>query len=160
MERKSLDFLGFPHIFVDMSGIVYNTKTQRIITGYVKDNGYVMLTLGKDYKILKHILVALAWIPNPKGLPEVNHKNLNKQHNYVSNLEWTTRIDNVRHWYTNSHGNRSEHNGMAKLSYALAEEIRHRHKTEKTSYSKLAKVYGVCQATISDICNNKKYVRP
>jgi len=157
MEIQTLDFLGFPYITVNYMGEVKNTKTGRIIHGYVKDNGYVMLTLGKKYKILKHILVALAFIPNPQCLPEVNHIDLNKTNNCVSNLEWCSRIENVRHFQKNV-GNRCERNGMAKLTYKLAQEIREKH-AQGLSYSKLAKMYKVCNATISDICNMRKYVK-
>ncbi|MBH2035010.1 MAG: HNH endonuclease [Pseudomonadales bacterium] len=46
---------------------------------------------------LLHILVARAWIPNPQSKPQVNHIDGNPRNNAVSNLEWVTPSENVRH---------------------------------------------------------------
>lgn len=54
-------------------------------------NGYSYVILYKNGKVKKftvHRLVAEAFIPNPYNLPEVNHKDENKQNNVASNLEW------------------------------------------------------------------------
>lgn len=44
-----------------------------------------------------HRVVAKTFIPNPEGLPEVNHIDGNKGNNRVDNLEWVTSKDNSLH---------------------------------------------------------------
>lgn len=49
----------------------------------------------KTYRV--HRLVAVAFIPNPNNLPEVNHKDENPRNNHVSNLEWCTHRYNMQY---------------------------------------------------------------
>lgn len=44
-----------------------------------------------------HRLVAEAFVPNPNGLPQVDHIDCNKQNNRADNLRWCTLQDNTRY---------------------------------------------------------------
>jgi hypothetical protein len=62
----------------------------------VNENGYHIVTLGGD-QLLVHRLVAKHFLPNPYDHPQVNHKDGNKAHNQVDNLEWTSGAGNIQH---------------------------------------------------------------
>ena len=62
--------------------------------------GYYFVKLCKNgiVKYFKvHRLVANAFIPNPKNLPQINHIDENKTNNKASNLEWCTNQYNKRY---------------------------------------------------------------
>lgn len=76
---------------------------EKIINPDKKKSGYLFYHLysggRKEKDLYAHRLVAQAFIPNPLGKKDVNHKDGNKSNNYVENLEWATRSENIRHSY-------------------------------------------------------------
>lgn len=67
--------------------------------------GYLFVSLcrnGKQKNFRIHRLVAEAFLSNPMGLPEVNHKDENKANNCVNNLEFCDAK------YNSNYGHRNE----------------------------------------------------
>lgn len=67
---------------------------------HIDVNGYPLTVLsfgGKKRRAYVHRLIAEAFLPNPRGCTDVNHKNGIKSDNRLENLEWCTRSENQRH---------------------------------------------------------------
>lgn len=78
-------------------GNVKTLRKGRLLTQCSDKNGYKGVCLTKDGKsrtIQVHRLVAMAFIPNPENLPEVNHKDESHDNNCVENLEWISKKGN------------------------------------------------------------------
>lgn len=64
-------------------------------------SGYRSVSLCDNKGLMKshyvHRLVATAFIRNKENKPEVNHIDEDKSNNTVNNLEWCTRLENIRH---------------------------------------------------------------
>ena len=110
---------------------IHYGKSKNINVKELKTNsngtGYSKITIhynNKHYNFWIHILVANAFIHKPKNKTDVNHKDGNKLNNYVWNLEWLTRKENVQHAEKNglTHHNYGENN-HSKISEATAIEI-------------------------------------
>lgn len=86
---------------VSSKGKVMNLETGRILKNRINTHGYAIVGLfngnGKRKKIMVHRLIAEAFIPNPLGLPQINHLDEDKTNNNVTNLEWCTASQNTRH---------------------------------------------------------------
>lgn len=80
-------------------GNIRNSMTGRTLKPKRAGKGYRCVALGYGNYRYVHRLVAAAFIPNPNGKPQVNHKDGNKARNDVRNLEWATRSENLRHAY-------------------------------------------------------------
>lgn len=91
---------SFPIYSASNYGRIRNDGTGRIMHVYVGTRGYLMLTLRRDGKQITqsvHRLVAEAFLGGPHPGLDVNHIDGDKTNNYIENLEWCTREENVRH---------------------------------------------------------------
>lgn len=100
MKEEWREILGYEGLYeVSNTGFVRKVNSGHILKD--RDNGrgyrYVRLHNGSIYTVYVHRLVAKAFLPNPLGLPQVNHKNEVKDDNRVENLEWCTAKYNVNY---------------------------------------------------------------
>lgn len=99
--EKFKDIEGYEGLYQITSwGRVYSLIANKFMKTELTDKGYLRVKLRKNKKAKNHKvhrLVASAFIPNMKNLPQVNHKDGNKQNNSVTNLEWITDSDNKQH---------------------------------------------------------------
>lgn len=80
---------------------MYSIRSHKYLAIGNNGRGYLYVRLWRDNQEKKeyiHRLVARHFISNPNGLPQVNHKDENKENNCVDNLEW---CDNT---YNNAYG--------------------------------------------------------
>lgn len=109
---------------------------------------------------LVHRLVAIAFLPNPGRLPEVNHKNLDKHDNRVENLEWCSKSANQQHAADlgRFHG-RTNPKARFKLQPTDVDMIRAR-LAQGELQTKLAIDFNVSPALISMINTRKVWLQP
>ena len=82
----------------------YDKINGKIMKPYKNTKGYLQIDLQLDGRkrenrvhLSVHRLVAIAFIPNPDNLPQVNHKDEDKTNNCVDNLEWCTNDYNAHY---------------------------------------------------------------
>lgn len=103
--------------------------TDKLMKYYSPENDYHITGLtvnGKVNSELVHRLVAIAFIPNPLNLPEVNHKNGIKSDNRIENLEWVTCAENTQHAFDTglNKGKKGRHYNFINLTEKDILEIR------------------------------------
>ena len=84
-------------------------------------HGYPIADLYKNGKLETksvHRLVAETFLPNPNGLPQVNHRDEDKDNNNVENLEWCDSKYNI------NYGTRSERSAQARSKKVKATNIK------------------------------------
>ena len=83
-----------------IDGRGHNIKGKILVQAPDK-KGYKRISLFKDgiyHKLLVHRIVACSFLGENKNL-DINHKDGNTSNNILSNLEWCTRSENLRHSY-------------------------------------------------------------
>ena len=95
------DIKGYEGLYsITSCGKVWSYKSKKFLKPIVEKNGYSRVNLYKEGKLKKfyiHRLVAEAYIENPDNLPQVNHVDGDKSHNWLNNLEYCTGSQNTRH---------------------------------------------------------------
>lgn len=159
--------------YVDIDGTIYSFRSN--YKGIISDIVFVKSTylnnkcgylyVGIKYNNMKHCiarrvnrLVAETFIPNPKNLPIVGHKNNIKTDNRVENLYWTTYSDNSQKavddgLLVNDKGYKDSQSKPVDMYDTLTNKLI----ASYGSIGEASKKTGIAQTTI---CRQAKYKRP
>jgi hypothetical protein len=96
---------GFENYLINKDGEIFSKFTKTKITSHKDKNGYYRIRLVNEHgrkSVFIHRLLAMTFIPNPENKPCVNHIDCNKSNNDLSNLEWVTQQENIKHAWDNN----------------------------------------------------------
>lgn len=142
--------------FVSDTGLVKSTffdKTKLLAT-CDDGNGYLKVTLhiGLIQSAFKvHSLVAECFLEKAHSSLEVNHKDGNKLNNSVSNLEWISHADNMKHGWAADLFNKGEDTYNAVLTTADVIAIKKLFVEYRLNNTEIGDKFGVAKGTISKI---------
>ena len=148
------------------NGTVWSNKTHRFLRPAISSTGYETVSLmvdGSPKTMLVHRLVAKTYLPNPDGLPVVNHIDENKLNNDVSNLEWCTQEHNAN-WgsgidrHRKSYGierMRETAKNARKYGFPKKRTVNLTTGDEYESALEASKATGIHQGNISACCNGR-----
>jgi hypothetical protein len=151
--------------YISSSGRIFSIDTRHNNRLFLKQRlnpkGYPLVSLNKSNKgvFLVHRLVALAFIPNPNSLPQINHKDGIKTNNHISNLEWVTGKENIQHaiktgLFEHMYG---ENNANSIFNKNDIINIRNDYINSSLGIKNLAKKYNTSNNTIKIIIYNKTW---
>jgi len=119
---------------------------------------------GANYQVVKikgrreyiHRIVATVFLSSKLGT-EVNHKDGNKHNNCISNLEWATRQENMRHAKEHGKMKRGSQIVQSKLNEKQVKAIKSRLALGVSNQRQIAKEFGVHYVTINDIKTGRSW---
>jgi hypothetical protein len=153
---------------VESDGRVWTHRRNKYLNPGSGSSGYLSVTITRDGKpkaFSIHRLVAMAFIDNPEGKPQVNHKDGNKLNNSADNLEWVTNSENMRHavksgLYSGGVSSRFkrgfDHKRKRKFTDSQVIDMRNRWAGGE-SFEEINKTYNVSSSSIRRVCKGESY---
>lgn len=138
--------------YITCDGQLYSTRKGDFLKFNPDTHGYLRYHVrGKQLYI--HREVAKIFVPNPLNLKFVNHIDGNKTNNNVTNLEWCTHADNMRH--ASKHKLcASTRKFMTPKEEALIYELR----DDGLTFQEIADMVGVSYSTVKRRIGRKKFI--
>lgn len=150
----------FERYIVGQDGVITSKYNGKPLSVHVDKKGYhrvnIHLDEGKKTYLL-HRVVALMHLPNPRGLPQINHIDGDKSNNSVTNLEWCTGKENVKHSVDVGLVKRGSDRPNAKLTDEQVLLMRELRNTKKCTYYELAEMFNISYQSAHRVCARLTY---
>jgi hypothetical protein len=152
------DIPGIKSLYeVSNDGIV-RKKAYELKPYALKKGGHMHVTVGEKNRKYVHRLVALAFIPPVEGKFWVNHKDGNPANNDVSNLEWCTPGENIKHGYQSNGRINYNERAIESINCATGEILRFRSITKAAEHFNVTKHAIKSAADRKGTCKNHRWV--
>lgn len=128
---------------------IYQRVYSKVLSLHTTGTGYYSIMLhkeGRTRRFLVHRLVAEAFIANPDGKPEINHKDGNRKNLVATNLEWCNQSENILHASRILHT--LTYHGKAVRCVETGEEFK--------SIKEAARHYGVADTNLGNAIRGKR----
>lgn len=92
----------YDHYEVNRKGEIRHKVRKQVLKPRLNSGGYAYVNFninGHRKNFAVHRIVANAFIPNPNGYSEINHKDYDRTNNCVDNLEWVDSSQNKQHMF-------------------------------------------------------------
>lgn len=148
-----------PRYAVSSAGRVFDLKQKRYMNCSDNGAGYKVFGLQRVDKnnvamFYAHRLIGTLFLENPEGLPQVGHKDHNRENNVISNLYWTTQKQNTADGISAGRINAKKRPNTKKLSKAQICEIALL-SIKKYGVNEIAVTLGFSRTTISSVFNGR-----
>lgn len=157
--RDSGEFVGWR---ISNFGRVHNNKKLKLRSISIGVNGYSMIGRRGETLVIHREVASLFISPPPSDKHTVNHKDGNRRNNHVSNLEWVTHKDNIRHAHdtklsgtTQRYATANQGKRMRKFTASDIQTIMQL--IETTPINTIATQFNVNRTTINRILSNNGY---
>lgn len=145
------DIKGYEGLYAITScGKVWSYRKDKFLKPYNHNSGYLSVNLYGANRARKtcllHRLVAEAYLLNPTGLPQVNHKDENKFNNCLNNLEFVSACYNNNY---GTHNNRISEK-LSKAVYCV--ELNYVYK----SIAEASRILKISNGNISEVLNGHR----
>lgn len=145
--------------YVSTFGRAYtNGKRKQFLELVKTQNGYYRINLrrtnGPPRYSLIHRIIMITFYPVPNyDILQVNHKDGNKANNQISNLEWVTCSENIRHAFRINLKKYGEQNPTSVYTDEQIDKVGYYLSLNNYSYQQISELTGVSKSQIANINN-------
>lgn len=164
MEKRWSIIKDFPNYKISSDSEVINLTTGNRVATPMHQHGYRCVRLwnnGKTRLLKIYRLKAIAFIPNPDNKKEVNHLDGDRLNEDLSNLEWSTPSENMKHAVRTGLARMQFKSGLdhvqCKLTRDQIYEIRRLRNVENKKLREICILFGISDHQVSMIANYKSH---
>lgn len=151
------------HYILFSNGDIFIADTAHKLKPFLNGAGYLSVKLnGKTFRV--HRLIGENFIPNPDNKPCINHIDGVKTNNKISNLEWCTQSENIKHAFDTGLKKPANLKGedcpWSKIKWNDVRYIREHYIPRDPIYGQhgLAKRFNISPSMVGHIVNNERWI--